>query len=489
MANFKLGANAITAAYLGTQSVCIINNGANTVFDAGCGATFTVTHVIVNNIGGTSAGYTISVTPSSSKTGATGVPYSFSTVVSLNSGYQWLSGVAPTISTPNPLTGNIGSASSSVTTTVGSATVELIPVGVVTASVSVDTSLISGPSAGYTIVGSQSPQNGDSSSVNYSFSLSASLVAGYEWTGGAPTNATASGTLYSSGTVTAQFGGATVQLIQYVATQYLANNVNGPDAGYFLLWDGISNYNATSGSRQITGTYGQLKSFPESTLSVNSPTYTETSALTIVGGGQQYTTFGNAAWGGSTTRSFYTTTSGTVALTPTDVTVTLSYNTSGLTGAANATLSTAGGLTRTGAPGTSYSFSTTITPDSNYSFSGTSPQVLTGTFPSTSQGVTQNLTGTVSRPTLYYVDRSAQPAGCGTFQGSSYWWADPSGSSSGSSEAYDVAPSGTQVYADANYSSYYSTGGTYSITEPNTGADMTQYISSTGTVGTDNSCP
>ena len=398
MANFKLGANAITAAYLGTQSVCIINNGANTVFDAACGATFTVTHVIVNNIGGTSAGYTISVTPSSSKTGATGVPYSFSTVVSLNSGYQWLSGVAPTISTPNPLTGNIGSASSSVTTTVGSATVELIPVGVVTASVSVDTSSISGPSAGYNILGSQSPQNGDSSSVNYSFSLSASLVAGYEWTGGAPTNATASGTLYSSGTVTASFGSATVQLIQYVATQYLTNNVNGPDAGYFLLWDGISNYNATSGSRQITGTYGQLKSFPESTLSVNSPTYTDASdPLSIVGGGQQYTTFGNAAWGGSTTRSFYTTTSGTVALTPTDVTMTLTVDTSGVSGATSAYTLTGDqtGAARTGSSPSQYTFTTNLIPNSGYQFTGSATKTTTATYPASSAGVTLAFSGAV----------------------------------------------------------------------------------------------
>jgi len=91
-------------------------------------------------------------------------------------------------------------------------------------------------------------------------------------------------------------------------------------------------------------------------------------------------------------------------------------------------------------------------------------------------------------PTLYYVARSASPAGCGVFQGSSYWWADPLGYLTGTQEANTIAPSGTQVYADSNYGSYYSTAGTYSITQPGTGDDYTQYISNTGIVGTDDSC-
>ena len=194
------------------------------------------------------------------------------------------------------------------------------------------------------------------------------------------------------------------------------------------------------------------------------------------------------AWGDTTNPETVTST-GAVSLANTDVTVTLSYDTSGFTGAANATFSTAGGLTRTGAPGASYSFSTTITADSTYSFSGTSPQVLNGTFPSTSQGVIQYLTGTVSRPTLYYVDRSASTGSCGDVQLCTYWWADPLGYLSGTSEANTIAPNGTQVYANANYDDYYQSAGTYSITQPSTGDDYTQYISNTGTVGYEYSCP
>ena len=488
MANFKLGANAITAAYLGTQGVCVINDGANTVFDAACGAQFTVTHNVSGSPGGTTNGYTISTSPGTTFTGEPGDAYSFTTTVSLNSGYRWLNSVTPTISPSQPITGVVGSTNSTVTTTISGGTVELIPTGVVTATLSLDTSLVLGPAAGWNVTNDQdgTVETGDSTSVTYAFVSEATLNTGYEWVSGAPANANspASGstTIYSSATIYTAFGNAEVRLITYTAQQNLTNNVQGPSAGYNLNWNGNSNYTALNGTAVRTGNNGVGYTFPATTLTTNTG-YTETGAFTLSGEGAISGIFGTGA------TTYQVTAGGTVALTPTDVTVTLSYDTSGFTGAANATFSTAGGLTRTGAPGASYSFSTTITADSTYSFSGTSPQVLNGNFPSTSQGVTQYLTGTVSRPTLYSVDRSASPAGCGVFQGSSYWWPDPLGYLTGSSEANDVAPSGTQVYADSNYGSYYSTAGTYSITEPNTGADMTQYISSTGTVGTDNSCP
>ena len=493
MANFKLGAGAITAAYLGGQGICIINDGADTVFDAACGAQFTVTHNVTNNLGGTTNGYTISTSPGATFTGDPGDPYSFTTTVSLNSNYQWVNNIAPTISPSQPITGVVGSADSTVTTTLSGATVETIPANVVRAQLNLNTGNISGPSAGYNITGDQNGviQTG-TNSLTYSFNSGVQLVSGYEWVGNPPSNATATGTITTPGTtqITASFGAATIQLIQYSVTAYQQNSITGPTAGYDLSFNGTAKNTTGLTSVTQTGNINDSDWSFTTTLSGPNATYQADTTLAMTGSdgssGLSITTAG--AWGDTTNPETVTST-GAVSLANTDVTVTLSYDTSGFTGAANATFSTAGGLTRTGAPGASYSFSTTITADSTYSFSGTSPQVLNGTFPSTSQGVIQNLTGTVSRPTLYYVDRSAQPAGCGAFQGSSYWWADPSGSSSGSSEAYDVAPSGTQVYADANYGSYSSTAGTYSITEPNTGQDMTQYISNTGTVGTDNSCP
>ena len=92
-------------------------------------------------------------------------------------------------------------------------------------------------------------------------------------------------------------------------------------------------------------------------------------------------------------------------------------------------------------------------------------------------------------PTLYYIATSASPAGCGVFQGSAYWWADPFGYLTGTQEANDIADSGEQVYGGSNYEAWSGTTGTYSITEPGTGEDFTQYISDTGIVGTDSSCP
>ena len=395
MANFKLGANAITAAYLGTQGVCVINDGADTVFDAACGAQFTVTHAITNNLGGTTNGYTISTSPGTTFTGEPGDAYSFTTTVSLNSGYRW-QGASPTISPSQPITGVVGSVNSTVTTTLSGATVELIPVGVVTASVSVDTSSISAPSGAYSVSGSQTPQSGNSSYVDYSFSFTAQLNAGYNWTSGAPSGASASGRLYSSGTVTASFGSATAVRTLYTANQSLSSSLSGPSAGHNLTWDGISNYNATSGSKTpITGYYGELYSFSATTLTLNSPTYIATSALTLTGAGEQFFQFGSIQ-GGATNVVFSTTASGTVALAPSDVTMTLTVNTSGVSGMAYATITgDQNGATRTGSSPSQYRFATSIIPDSGYQYTGTNRDTGLVTYPASSGGVNFTFTGSV----------------------------------------------------------------------------------------------
>ena len=312
MANFKLGANAITAAYLGTQGICIINDGADTVFDAACGAQFTVTHTVSNSIGGTTNGYTISTSPGTTFTGEPGDPYSFTTTVSLNSNYQWVNGITPTISPTQPITGVVGSANSTVTTTLSNATVETIPANVVRAQLNLNYNNIVGAAVnvGYTVTGDPDGliQTG-TNSLTYNFNSGTQLVSGYEWVGGAPSNATATGTITTPGTtpITATFGSATIQLIQYSVTQNLTNNVGGPSAGYNLTWDGTANYNS-SGTRSESGTLGQSYTFSASSLSVNSG-YEETSALSLSGGGVVNGTFGTGA------TSYQTTASGTVALT------------------------------------------------------------------------------------------------------------------------------------------------------------------------------
>ena len=312
MANFKLGANAITAAYLGTQGICIINDGANTVFDAACGAQFTVTHTVSNSIGGTTNGYTISTSPGTTFTGEPGDPYSFTTTVSLNSNYQWVNGITPTISPTQPITGVVGSANSTVTTTLSNATVETIPANVVRAQLNLNYNNIVGAAVnvGYTVTGDP---DGDiqtgTNSLTYSFNSGTQLVSGYEWVGGAPSNAVANGTTTTPGTtpITATFGAATIREIIYTVTQTLTNDVQGPSAGYNLTWNGTANYN-NNATRTESGTLGQSYTFSASSLSVNSD-YEETSALSLSGGGVVNGTFGTGP------TSYQTTASGTVALT------------------------------------------------------------------------------------------------------------------------------------------------------------------------------
>jgi len=309
MAAFKLGANDITAVYLGSQGICIVNDGADNVFDDGCGAQFTVTHTISDGINGSQ--YTVSTVPSSSKTGSTGDPYSFTTTVTLNSNYRWQGGTAPTISPSQPITGVVGSANSTVTTTLSNATVELIPTGPnIVATLSLDTSAISGPAAGWYVTGDPNgaTEVGDTSSVTYNFSSGAALNTDYEWVVSAPAGANSgTNTIYSDAPISTALGAATVRLIQYTVTQNLTNNVQGPPAGYNLTWNGNSNYTTSTGTATESGTAGVSYSFPATTLTTNA-NYTASSALTLSGEGAISGTFGT----GSTT--YQVTAEGTVAL-------------------------------------------------------------------------------------------------------------------------------------------------------------------------------
>ena len=395
MAAFKLGANDITAVYLGSQGICVVNDGADTVFDDGCGAQFTVTNnVDPGGISGTTNGYTVSTSPSSSKTGPAGDPYSFNTTVSLNSNYQWANGVTPTISPTQPITGVVGSANSTVTTTLSGATVETIPANVVVATLDLNTSNILGPSEGYIITGNQ---DGDAQSgtneIQYSFNSFVTLVDGYEWVGGtAPTPASASALITSSATITTSFGAATVNQIIYTVRYNLTNNVQGPSAGYNLTWDGNSNYTSPTGATTRSGTFGESYSFPETTLVTNSG-YTATQAFNFTGQPGPITSLFTQ---NSNSTVFSVTAGGTVALDLADVTVTLVITDAIQGGAANYTVATSGGLTRTGLPGNSYSFTTTVTPNSGYVYSGNAPITTTGTFPAADANDPITLTGVVS---------------------------------------------------------------------------------------------
>lgn len=462
MANFKLGANAITAAYLGTQGVCIINDGANTVFDAACGAQFTVTHTISNNLGGTLSGYTISTAPGTTFTGEPGDAYSFTTTVSLNSGYRWSGGTVPTISPAQPITGVVGSANSTVTTTLSGATVELIPVGVVTATLSLDTSSVSGPAAGWNVTGDQNGtvEIGDSTSVTYAFVSEATLNTGYEWVSGAPANASspASGstTIYSSATINTAFGTAEVRLITYTVAQNLTNSVQGPSAGYNLTWNGNSNYTASTGTTTRSGTAGVSYSFPATTLGVNS-NYTATQALTLSGEGAISGTFGT----GSTTYSV--TAGGTVALASSNVTVTLSSNATSIPGIGNATITgDLNGLQKSGSAPSQYQFTTSITPNSGYQYTGSNQDTGLVTYPASNATVTFNFTGQVS-----LIINDSEIIGTAEFSGSFYSKTAACNSTANSATVYFAGDSsgdpqpGTRLYLGSGLTSEIASGWFY----------------------------
>ena len=232
----------------------------------------------------------------------------------------------------------------------------------------------------------------------------------------------------------------------------------------------------------------------------------------------------NSEWSGTITPSTTQTISGTIPSNNDTVTITFNgtltqnqyvvnhaYDTSGVTGTqysspvSSVTSPSSEVISSTGSQVTGYAGATwnfvTSGLIANSGYEWTSGPTLSPTSPravsisggqSTPSTITTFVSGTVSQipppPTLYYVDISPSPGSCGDAQTSKYWWADPLGYLTGSSEANNIAPSGTQVYADANYGDYFSTAGIYSVTQPGTGDDYTQYISNIGIVGPDSAC-
>jgi hypothetical protein len=402
MPEFYLGSNLVSALYLGTQEICTSYLGGTQSYD-GCGfIPVVVTLSVTNNIAGPSAGYTIGGDNTGSQ--RSGEPlvgtYSFNTTVSLNSGYEWVSG--PSISNAS----GTFPASNQTVFTILSGEVRLTPTNkTVTLSV-VDN--VNDPGVSHTLSGDL---NGATVTglPGTPYSFTTNLNVNSEWSGTITpsTTQTISGTIPSNNdTVTITFNGTLTQ------NQYVVNHA----------YD-------TSG---VTGTQ-----YSSPVSSVTSP-----SSEVISSTGSQVTGYAGATW---------------------------NFVTSGLIANSN--------YEWTSGP--------TLSPTSPRAVSISGGQ-------STPSTITTFVSGTVSQipppPTLYYVAISSSPGSCGDDRTSAYWWADPLGYLSGSSEANTIAPSGTQVYADANYSDYYSTAGIYSVAQPGTGDDYTQYISNIGIVGPDSAC-
>ena len=402
MPEFYLGSNLVSALYLGTQEICTSYLGGTQAYD-GCGFTpVVVTLSVTNNIAGPSAGYTIGGDNTGSQ--RSGEPlvgtYSFNTTVSLNSGYEWVSG--PSISNAS----GTFPASNQTVFTILSGEVRLTPTNkTVTLSV-VDN--VNDPGVSHTLSGDL---NGATVTglPGTSYSFTTNLNVNSEWSGTITpsTTQTISGTIPSNNdTVTITFNGTLTQ------NQYVVNHV----------------YNTTG----VTGTQ-----YSSPVSSVTSP-----SSEVISSTGSQVTGYAGATW---------------------------NFVTSGL-------------IANTGFEWTS---GPTLSPTSPRAASISGGQ----TTPTT---LTTFVTGTVSAipppPALYFVDISPSPGGCGDPQTSEYWWADPDGIGGGGNEAENIAPSGTQVYSSSSYGTWNKTQGTYSVTQPGTGDDYTQFISSSGIVGPDDAC-
>ena len=242
MAELRIGQDLVTAAYVGTQGICLINHDGNSVLDAACGAQFTVTHTVSDGISG--SGYTISTAPSSSRTGSTGDAYSFTTTVSADSGYEFTSG--PTISPSQPVTGVIGSANSTVNTTVTGTVQPIYNPSNVTATYNLVDQIGGSLPGGYTVTPpTNQTQTGPANptfSYNFGPGFAVTLTSpGYEWSGGTtPTITGLTGSISSSQTVNVTISNATVVKTQYQVTGTQTNNISGPSAGYNLTFDGSS---------------------------------------------------------------------------------------------------------------------------------------------------------------------------------------------------------------------------------------------------------
>ena len=96
----------------------------------------------------------------------------------------------------------------------------------ITVTLAINTSAISGPAAGFTVTGDQAGlEKSQNANTVFSFSSDVELNAGYEWVGNKPTVTNAGGTIATSQTVTTVFGSGQAQLITY--NYYIATGCAG----------------------------------------------------------------------------------------------------------------------------------------------------------------------------------------------------------------------------------------------------------------------
>ena len=266
MPEFYLGSNLVSALYLGTQEICTSYLGSTQVYD-GCGFTpVVVTLSVTNNISGPSTGYTIGGdTTGSQRSGEPLVgTYSFNTTVSLNSGYEWVSG--PSISNAS----GTFPASNQTVFTILSGEVQLTATNkTVTLSV-VDN--VNDPGVSHTLSGDL---NGATATglPGTSYSFTTNLNVNSEWTGTITpsTTQTVSGTIPSTNdTVTITFNGTLTQNQYVVNHAYDTSGVTGTQytSPVSSVTSASSEVISSTGS-QVTGYAGATWNFVTGGLVAN----------------------------------------------------------------------------------------------------------------------------------------------------------------------------------------------------------------------------
>ena len=433
MAGLYLGTNTVVNLYLGTTEVCSTYLGTNQPFDNCTYTPSTLTLLYQSSYGGDRA-YLITDNPSNG-TVLSGQPGTTGTFVISNpsypSGFQGYPGASdfPTLSSTSNISATFpASGNLNVTGPTKSGGLNTIPApSDVTASLSATAT-----GSNYSVTVSGSPDTGQPP-LSYSFTITVTPNNNYE--------------------------------------------INNPPS------DGLGSTYTQSGNNWVATVSGTTSSNLILSTSVNATATLEPYNFT------------------ATVTNSISTTAGTPTVT------------ASLTNQANVSLlapGNAGGVTNThtytitgAAGGTSY-----VLGASAY-IQGSDHQFSSGPTYTPSNSVTINspgsysitVTGTTQSTTNYYsVDVSpgavvASGDPCTNLNATStYYWADPDSNAYGNtagSSAENIAPSGTTVYATSSGpsgSTFSGGNGDHLVSQPGTGDDFYQYISSSGVVGTDYEC-
>ena len=341
----------------------------------------TATLNVIENISGSQVYSITGNQDGATQSGAPGFTYSFTTGVSIPSGYEWTDG--PYITPTQPNVGTI-----STNTTVNTTISGTIAAGIVEGTVNLAFSNnVSGSENTTTALGASTSITGTVGDP-YTFTNSISANSGYEFTIAPSWDPTAviTGTIASGTTNLTQSVTGTVTAIPVQLTSFTTNA--SPE---------VSGESACSASLGTTRYHDGASTYPE----INDTVYLTNST----GGGK----LGAGYWGLANSTYFQTNSSGVVIdvqlcpAGPVNGTVNVNF-TNSVSGKANTTTTIADGGTAsaTGLVGTSYSIVNSISANNGYEFTvgptwstgGTG--TVTGTFVSGTTEINQNVTGNVT---------------------------------------------------------------------------------------------